>query len=329
MEEVHRKAIQRNFVSLIETTDLDSMVTSLYERGVFSERMIEPYKDTAFPQRDRKLKLYLDITRRGPQAFGNLLEVLRELGYWDLVRDLDPNSSLHLRPHRTTNAPPSNYVTFEHNIEKYRSGVDVDCKNLKYLFHELGLKVRSYTNLTLEANVRCSDGGLLSLREIISYFNNQRLPQLSHVPKVFIFQMCRGESTDYVWSEKMEDVPRPAHLSMPETDGTPTIPGSSPPPRRRPGSAVSRPLDKTSFYSNILIAQSTLPGFVSRRDKKLGSWYIQALCSVFAERAHDTHVDKLFTLVDKRLEELFQIQTSSVDRWGFNQRLYLHPGLHE
>lgn len=70
-------------------------------------------------------------------------------------------------------------------------------------------------------------------------------------------------------------------------------------------------------------------GFVSHRDEKLGSWYIQALCEVFARRAHDTHVDELFTLVDQRLKELFEIQTSSVDRWGFNQRLYLHPGLHE
>lgn len=44
MEERHKKAIQSNFVSLVETTDLDSMVTALYERGVFSEQMIEPYK---------------------------------------------------------------------------------------------------------------------------------------------------------------------------------------------------------------------------------------------------------------------------------------------
>lgn len=44
MEEEHRKAIQSNFVSLVEQTDLDLMVSVLYEKGVFSERMIEPYK---------------------------------------------------------------------------------------------------------------------------------------------------------------------------------------------------------------------------------------------------------------------------------------------
>lgn len=62
---------------------------------------------------------------------------------------------------------------------------------------------------------------------------------------------------------------------------------------------------------------------------KAGSWYIQVLCEVFAERAHDCHVDELFTLVDKRLRLRFGRQTSSVDRWGFNNKLYLHPGLYE
>lgn len=46
MEDDDRKAIQNNFISLVEQTDLDIMVSSLYEKGVFSERMIEPYKVT-------------------------------------------------------------------------------------------------------------------------------------------------------------------------------------------------------------------------------------------------------------------------------------------
>lgn len=70
---------------------------------------------------------------------------------------------------------------------------------------------------------------------------------------------------------------------------------------------------------------------MSWRDKELGSWYIQALCEVFAAHAHTAHVEELFTLVDKHLADHpeHSIQTSSVDRWGFNCRLYLHPGLYE
>lgn len=44
------------------------------------------------------------------------------------------------------------YASFEHNIESYRNGVDADCKNLKYLFKELGFSVLAYMNLTLEAS---------------------------------------------------------------------------------------------------------------------------------------------------------------------------------
>lgn len=72
-----------------------------------------------------------------------------------------------------------------------------------------------------------------------------------------------------------------------------------------------------------------LSGNVAYRDPQLGSWYIQALCDVFAARAHDCHVERLLTLVDQRLHAAFRLQTSSVDRWGFNRRLYLHPGLVE
>nr|AHG99264.1 caspase 9-like protein b [Plutella xylostella] len=76
MQEEHRKAIQRNFGSLVKQTDLDVIVSVLYEKGVFSEAMIEPYKDTTRDVRMRKRDLYRDIERRGPTAFPSLLEAL-------------------------------------------------------------------------------------------------------------------------------------------------------------------------------------------------------------------------------------------------------------
>lgn len=44
MQQEHRDRIQMNFSSLVEQTDLDLMVSALYEKGVFSDLMIEPYK---------------------------------------------------------------------------------------------------------------------------------------------------------------------------------------------------------------------------------------------------------------------------------------------
>ncbi|XP_038215445.1 caspase Dronc isoform X2 [Zerene cesonia] len=457
MEEKHRRAIQNNFVPLVEQTDLDHMVTALYEKGVFSEQMIEPYKDTSKHPRVRKRELYMDITRRGPEAFGHLLDVLSDAGYWDLVRELDPNSSLHTRRTKvsvpSTNVPNDNnyvsistekkktktrpddnkneapiinteanylstdpyyhvvqkstkffedgddiklyrtrgrsrgilvvlsYIEFAFNIEEYRKGVDVDCQKLKYLFPEMGFKVLSYNNLTLDetlktlkylkevivnvecvfivvsshgyerpatsdTDIRCSDGCLISSHEIIEHFSNKNFPALHGIPKVFIFQLCRGSNKDYIEG--------PIHFTNPEDDGERgaerdgRVIGSerseanaerseagagrgavsdaralAAAPPRSPGTERDR------LYSDILIAHSTLPGTVSYRDPAAGSWYIQALCEVFAARAHDCHVEKLFKLVDKRLHARFRVQTSSVDNWGFNRRLYLHPGLYE
>jgi hypothetical protein len=53
--------------------------------------------------------------------------------------------------------------------------------------------------------------------------------------------------------------------------------------------------------SDILIGYSTLPGFMSHRDKYLGTWYIQAVCEVFMEHACDTDVEDMLKMVSLSL----------------------------
>ncbi|CAG9783450.1 unnamed protein product [Diatraea saccharalis] len=448
MEDIHRRAIQSNFVSLVEQTDLDLMVTALYEKGVFSGEMIEKYKDTRLSVRDRKRQMYMAVMLRGPDAFRHLTDSLQEAGYWNLARDLDPDSSLHFRgpqpqplsngensfisirmkdkkadietqknaidengpllisnsqegadsqecepddnvPHFNvikstkfiedegtefklykTRGPRNkrgvllafSYIKFQQGVDEHRSGADVDAKKLKYLFSELGFKVFSYLNLTKEktqdtlkllnqvlagaecafivvsshgyqrggasdVEFRCHDGQLMGIYEFLEYFNNERLPALIGIPKVFIFQLCRGLL-------ELPVLPAGGAGDGTHRDGTagaragaeggdlPPAPAASlqPPHLRQPPARL---------YSDMLIAHSTLPGYVSRRDIRDGSWYIQTLCSVFAEHAHEYNVNELFTLVDIRLRKQFHVQTSAVEYWGFNKRLYLHPGLYE
>ncbi|XP_032513361.2 uncharacterized protein LOC116767229 isoform X2 [Danaus plexippus] len=128
MEERHRRAIQQNFTSLVEQTDLDMMVSALYERGVFSEQMIEQYKDVSKDVRYRKRLLYMDVTRRGPQAFGHLLDALFEAGHWNLVRDLDPHSALHSRPQTTRRPLPD---TSSHSSENNFVSISAQKKKTK------------------------------------------------------------------------------------------------------------------------------------------------------------------------------------------------------
>jgi len=54
----------------------------------------------------------------------------------------------------------------------------------------------------------------------------------------------------------------------------------------------------TRNYSDMLIVYSTLPGYVSYRDKITGSWFIHYLCSIFMNYAYKTHIYDLFTMVN-------------------------------
>lgn len=78
----------------------------------------------------------------------------------------------------------------------------------------------------------------------------------------------------------------------------------------------------------MLIAYSTVPGFVSYRDPQTGTWYIQTICEVFMEHAHDTDVEGMLKMVDHKLEKIVTAchlkQTTSFENRGF-KTCYLHP----
>ncbi|KAM3961857.1 death regulator Nedd2-like caspase [Aphomia sociella] len=444
MEKRHREAIQKNFCSLLAQTDLNVMVSALYERGVFSELMIEPFKNPRVDDRSHKRNLYLQLTRRGPQAFGHLIDTLWENGHWSLVKDLDPDGEFHHYKRNTKPKPEANdeskfisiraekkqkemdlsrrneqaraapvstppwlaclhlrpvlwthhfniavyvyyadikvyeigsglrvmliftYNEFEAQIEETRHGAEVDCHNLKYLFTQLGFKVLAYPNLKYKETVdllarmpqslrgaacvfvvvsshgyarhssadfefRVSDARLLSFQRFVDYFNNDALPDLVGVPKVFIFQTCRGSKemlpslTTLYESLPMPDASRTGARVSPDSSDYPDAVRDGPP---RQSAAAALPVQPRR-YSDILIAHSTVPGYVSRRDPLEGSWYIQTLCEVFAKHAAEYHIEDLFKIVDEKMNENHKYQTSSVDKWGFNKRLYLRPGLIE
>lgn len=51
-------------------------------------------------------------------------------------------------------------------------------------------------------------------------------------------------------------------------------------------------------YADMLVAHSTLPGYVAYRDSITGSWFITILCKVFMEHACTNHIYDLFNLVN-------------------------------
>lgn len=68
--------------------------------------------------------------------------------------------------------------------------------------------------------------------------------------------------------------------------------------RGRPGEDIERaPGRSVPNYADILVACSTVPGFVSFRDRITGTWYIQTLCDVFMKFAHNHHIQDLLMKV--------------------------------
>ncbi|KAF2903100.1 hypothetical protein ILUMI_03088 [Ignelater luminosus] len=211
-----------------------------------------------------------------------------------------------------------------------RTGAELDEFNLVKLFGQMGFEIDKYRNLSKEdmkkkiisfrsnsslkkvdigtviimshgnskergdsTEVVCTDGKVLETTWIIDQFNTESCPYLSKKPKIFIFQCCRGSNLQGV-----------------QTDGIPLV--------------VPRPI------CDMLVAYSTIPGFASHRDPKNGTWYIQAICKVFMEHAHDTDVESLLKMVDSALSTLVSDsgsrQTSSFENRGF-KTCYFHPQL--
>ena len=96
-----------------------------------------------------------------------------------------------------------------------------------------------------------SDGDLIPIREILSHFTAQQCPGLAHKPKLFFIQACQGE-------EIQPSVSIEADAVNPE---------------------LKAPLLKDSIpvEADFLLGLATVPGYVSFRHVKEGSWYIQSL----------------------------------------------------
>ena len=60
---------------------------------------------------------------------------------------------------------------------------------------------------------------------------------------------------------------------------------------------------KFPTYSDMIIVTSTIPGYVSIRDRAYGSWFIQDLCKVFMKDSHTQPLQKLLNKVSVLMME--------------------------
>uniref|UniRef100_U5EYG7 Putative ecdysone-inducible caspase n=1 Tax=Corethrella appendiculata TaxID=1370023 RepID=U5EYG7_9DIPT len=230
--------------------------------------------------------------------------------------------------------------------EKKREGAEVDRDNLISIFRGLGFKIFYYEDIEFHvfqdliqnlinseylkhpecfvfgmlthgmyahgvSKVEFYDGGLVDVEDILKSFNNTNCKMLLKRPKIFLFPICRGNASDYGTKLRSDkNTQRDGYVQN-----------------------VSLPdLTNIGTYSDMLICYATVPGFQTHRDPLEGSWFIQSLCNIIEEHAHDTHIEDLMKMVCADVAEIRTdrnaLQTAATENRGFNQVLYFNPGLY-
>lgn len=92
MDPKDKKKITEQLTALLKLTSFDTTLeTKLIEKNIFSHEMLERIKRSTNTNTDNARQLYLEVPKRGPRAFENLVLALVESGNVGAAKILDPN----------------------------------------------------------------------------------------------------------------------------------------------------------------------------------------------------------------------------------------------
>ncbi|XP_030043156.1 caspase-2 [Microcaecilia unicolor] len=199
----------------------------------------------------------------------------------------------------------------------FRSGADVDQAALDRLFSHLGYRVTVRNDLTVqemqvelenfshlpdhlhvdscmvallshgvEGAVYGVDGKLLQLQDVFRLFDNASCRSLQNKPKMFFLQACRGDETDRGVDQR-DGKERAESPGCEETDA-----GKEEQLRVR-----------LPTQSDMICGYACLKGTAALRNTKRGSWYVEALTSVFSENARHMHVADMLVKVNGLIKQ--------------------------
>ncbi|XP_036112024.1 caspase-9 isoform X2 [Molossus molossus] len=155
---------------------------------------------------------------------------------------------------------------------------------------------RQASHLQFPGAVYGTDGCSVPIERIVNIFNGASCPSLGGKPKLFFIQACGGEQKDHGFEVVSAPPEDRAPDSTPEPDAVSfqDEPGND----DQPDAVSSLPTP-----SDIFVSYSTFPGFVSWRDTKSGSWYIETLDGVFERWAHSEDLQSLLLRVANAVSE--------------------------
>lgn len=236
------------------------------------------------------------------------------------------------------NCKPHGWCLIVNNVDfetlRRRGGSDLDAKQLSELFTQLHYKVKVVRNQTgkqlkdtlfqfakmsdhkaadsmvlcllshgLEGQIYGVDGVLVSIPDLLALFNGYMAKDLIGKPKLFFIQACRGSDYDHG-----TDVTDGGHSANVETEYHVTrstnellaaaFPNDKP-------ETVDEP-ETIPAEADMLVAYSTVPGYVSWSHLQKGSWFVQAMVDVFSAYAKTEDVVSMLVRVNGKVAREFE-----------------------
>uniref|UniRef100_A0A672REX0 Caspase-8-like n=1 Tax=Sinocyclocheilus grahami TaxID=75366 RepID=A0A672REX0_SINGR len=117
------------------------------------------------------------------------------------------------------------------------------------------------------------DGEIVTFRELIETLSPNECPSLCKKPKLFFIQACRGNNN------------QPAAFPQTCSEDEDML-----------FSDAAVPRDSIPEMADYLLAMSTVPHYVSYREKSRGTWFIQSLChslQLLVPRLHPVCLDAI------------------------------------
>ncbi|KAH7724923.1 cell death protein CED-3 [Aphelenchoides avenae] len=226
-----------------------------------------------------------------------------------------------------------------------RNGTDVDEMNIRQLLSKLGYNVlKTYENLTAKAMIdvgrrfaqdarhnschSCivvvmthgeydklngSDDAKINIHDFVECFNAHAAPALAGKPKLFFIQACRGLRRDPGVRQEVpvDEADTPLLKSLfGRFRATNSLMSSSLSVQSsaslQPEHQIQKKLRRLPSNSDVLVAYSTPPNYVSWRNAVNGSWFIQSICEVFSKHAQSQSIESLLKMVQKRVSEVYE-----------------------
>lgn len=179
-------------------------------------------------------------------------------------------------------------------------------------------------------NLIASDGWPINTNWIIDgilHSNFQKKNESLRKPKMFFFQACRGPLKDFGRGENLE-----IHDSTRVDAKTNYTENYNRTSNDSNTNSTAASVDvQPRLMEDILIANSTPPGYFSKRDTSDGSWFVSLFCEIASKYASKYDVETILGMVDEKLrlkESEYGRQSIETRKIGLSKQIFFNPEIH-